>query len=411
MRSRGLFLCIIIFVSIFQNGCWDYEEYEDLAQISALGFDYDKKSQEITVTAKYVPITKGGQTGGTGGSSSSSPNKEIVHIATAKTIYEAIGKLQEVVDKKLFYGYLKEIVFGSDAAKYDILDIIEDLDRVPVVRSSSPIMIASGKAEDALSTFDTAEPTPSSQEIYSMMNIADKIGTAYIVSVQDFTGLLAIPGIEAVAPQVISVSNIPKPMAEGGIEGKIKFDESRPGDHRVAGLAAFKGDKLVGWLNDKESIGYGLITGKNIIPYIVTESPENKNKIYFRLTKSSGKIKVSLHNDKPVFQVNVKVLADMRKYYPQNGEEFLGPKVISIIEKKLSDALRLKIEAALKKGQKELKTDIFGFGFALYREDPKLWRAKYDKKWYSIFPNVPISIKVSASIMNTGTNIRRIYVR
>ena len=81
------------------------------------------------------------------------------------------------------------------------------------------------------------------------------------------------------------------------------------------------------------------------------------------------------------------------------------------MEEKLSESIRSDIEAALKKGQKDLESDIFGFGFALFRKDWKLWRTEYEKNWDKIFPDVPVTINVQAKITNTGTNNRRMFVR
>jgi spore germination protein KC len=78
------------------------------------------------------------------------------------------------------------------------------------------------------------------------------------------------------------------------------------------------------------------------------------------------------------------------------------------MEAKLADNVRSEIKAALKKGQKELKTDIFGFGFALYRKYPRLWHKEYEKKWQDLFPDVTINIDVRAKILNTGTGIKKI---
>lgn len=415
MKLRFLLLVLIIFCSTLLPGCWDYEEYEDLIQVSAIGIDFDKESGETTFTVQYIPTTKG--VGG-GQSSGSSPQKPaVVHSATDKSIYDALSKLQQVIYKKLFYGYLKVLVIGEDAAKHNLVDIIELHDRTPVIRPTSFIIITSGKAEDVISTFDASMIASSSEEIFNLINIGGNVGAAYPVTVQRFTETLAVPGIEATAPRVITVSKKPRPDPKGGTEGNIRHDEEREGDHRVAGIAAFKRDKFIGWLNEQESLGFGWITGKKILAYKVSEKEgksdkvDTENIIFYRTVRSKGEIKVQTKHGKPVFQVNVKIVADLRKYYSRSGSEFLTPKVISLMEKKLSESIRADIRAALNKGQRQFKSDIFGFGFALYREDTELWRREYEKKWDKIFPALPITINVKAKIINTGTNNRNFVLK
>lgn len=412
MKIRTLYLTLIFFVVITLTGCWDYEEYEDMVQVYAIGIDFNNNTQDITLSLQYIPTTKGEQSGG-GQGAGSTPN-QIVHTATDKTFFGALTKLQEVIYKKLFYGYLKIIVIGEDAAKHGVLDLIEYLDRTPAYRNSAYILITAGRADTTISTVDAMIKATSSEELHNLVNLSKELGTAYPISIQEFASMLAIPGIEAIAPRIICVSNQNQPEAQGGVEGGIKYDEIRPGDHRLAGVAAFKGDKFAGWLDDKEVLGLGLISGRNVLSYTVSKSSnqaDTKDILYYRLWKSKGKIKVKIENGEPVFQVDVKVIADMRKYYSNKGSDFINPKVVQTMEKNLSASIRSDIQATIRKVQKELKTDIFGLGFALFREDSQLWREKYEKKWDKIFPTVPIQVNVDAKVRNTGTNIRRLFVR
>jgi len=412
LRIKILLTAFLILFPLVLSGCWDYEEYEDLIQVEGLGIDYDKESREIRLTFEYTPTTTG-QTGKTDSSGSSAQKTQIVHSATDETLLDILPKLQQVIYKKIFFGYLKVIVISEEAAKYNMANIIIWLDRTPVLRSTVLMVVTPGTAEETLSTLDAGNLETSSKEIFNIINLSQLTGAAYPVSVHDLAQMMTIPGIEATVPRVITVSKKNKPDAKGGIEGNIKYDIEREGDHRVAGLAAFKGDKFAGWMDEKECLGFGWITGKKITTYKVSEeSTDTENVLYFRVIKSKSKIKVQIDKDKPEFQVNVKVNADIRKYYSNQGsDDFLSIKEISDMEKKLSDSIRSDIEAALKRGQKELKSDIFGFGFALFRKDPKLWRTEFEGKWDDLYPDLSIKINVEAKIINTGTSNRKFKFR
>lgn len=411
MKLKILFLAFLVLFPPVLSGCWDYEEYENLIQVSGIGYDYNKETNEITQTIQYIPTTKGAISSGPG-SSSATQQKQIVHSVKDKTIYESAYKIQQVISKKLFYGYLKVIVISEEAAKYKMKDIIELLDRTPIIRSNTYIVVTSGKAEDTLSTFDTATANVgSAQEIFNQTNLAEPEGAAYPVTVLNMTQMLAVPGIEATAPRVITTSNKRQPAIQGGTEENIKNDLERQGAQRVGGMAAFQEDKLVGWLNDKESLGFGWITGKKLQVYKVSEKSkdtDSENILFYREKKSKGKINVKIDNGKPEFQVDVKVIAGLRKYYSKKGSEFLLPAEVKKMEKDLAQSIRSDIEAALRVGQKKLKSDIFGFGFALFRKDPNLWKTEYADKWKYIFPDLQVKINVDAKIINTGTNLKRL---
>lgn len=109
--------------------------------------------------------------------------------------------------------------------------------------------------------------------------------------------------------------------------------------------------------------------------------------------------------------MDVKIVADLRKYYSTKGSEFLSPEEVELIENKLSESIRSDIEAALVKCQEEFKSDIFGFGFALFRKNPKLWQTEYAKKWDDVFPYTQVYINVDTKVINTGTNIRKLNLK
>ena len=58
-------------------------------------------------------------------------------------------------------------------------------------------------------------------------------------------------------------------------------------------------------------------------------------------------------------------------------------------------------EKALNKAQKELKTDIFGFGETIHRKYPKMWKKMKDN-WDDIFPNLPVNITVEVDTKQLG---------
>jgi len=413
MKKRMLLVTLLIILSLILSGCWDYVEYEDLAQIVGLGMDYNNESHEITISIQYPSIKKG-KSGSSESSGATAGSQWIVHSATDTTLLGAFIKLQEAVPKKLFYGYLKVIILGEDAAKYNLMEIIDEFNRTPSVHSSTYIVISSGKAEDVLKTVDPSHIS-SGLDLYDLIHLAKNTGAAYPVTLIDFTQMLAIAGWEATAPRVISIAaKSEKEEAKGGTQSKLKFNEERIGTQRIAGMAVFKGEKFVGWLEEKESRGLGWITNKKQTPFTTSEKAgeaSTEDMLYYSVTEATGKIKVQMVNDKPIIYVNVKVNADLRKYYRNKGADFLSSEEVSSAEQMLSDIIRSDIDAALQKGQKELKSDIFGFGFALFRKDPKLWQNEYEAKWDDVFPDIPVNINVDVKITNTGITIKRLITK
>jgi len=229
--------------------------------------------------------------------------------------------------------------------------------------------------------------------------------------------MLAIGGWEATAPRVISEpassQQSKSKNTEGGPQENKNAQEEKPGMLGIVGMAAFQGDKFTGYLDEHETLGLNFIRGKKIRAYKTSEPTGGAGieELYFRLLETSSKIKVQLANDQLVISVHVKVVADVKKYYRNEGADFLAPEVISDAEKKLADSIRSDIDAALIKGQQDLKSDIFGFGFAFFRKNPKLWQQEYETKWADVFPNIPVNVNIDTKIINTGITERKLFVK
>jgi len=403
MKKR--FFILVLIILLIQPGCWDYKEFENMVQVIALGVDFDEESNETTVTIQYIPTTK--QRGaGSDTSKGTAQQTGVVHSASDKTLFGAVTKLREIINKELFFGYIKVVIIGKEAAKDKMMDLIELFDRIPSIRTNVYLAISSDKAEDTISTLDVDRVAPAGQQIFNLINLTRFTGTAVPVTISDFTERLAVPGVEATAPRVITEYSKQSSDAKG--------DKKREGKQRVSGTAVFKGDRFVGWLDEKESSGLRWITGRDTRAY--KESPisgdaDTEDIFYYRIKKSKSKIKVQMEDGQPVVNVDVNVSAELRKYYSNKGSEIFSAEDMSVMEKKLSDSILADIEASLEKSQKEFKSDIFGFGFAFFRKYPKLWQTEYEEKWDNVFPNIGIYVNVDAKVLNTSTNNRRLLIK
>jgi len=407
---RKLFICFISILSLINlSGCWDSLEYEKIAMISALGIDYNNQTDEFTVSLQKMSSSSKGSDS-SGNSEASVSDVGAVHSTTGKTIYEAIIEFQSVISKKLFFGGTKALIIGEDAAKYKIIDIIDLVDRTPSIRENVDIVIAQN-AEETLSTVDYSKTTPSGIEISNLLKQGINSGTSCSVSAQDFEEMLAISGLEAVAPHVVSSSN-QKTEAKGGVEKNVRSYEERIGNNILDGMAIFKGDHFVGYINGKESQGYRWITGLKIHELKTSLSTDNNSDYaYYYIISSKSSMSVKLEDDKPVVNLKVSITAELRKNLNNNESNILLPEELEELEIKLSDKVQSEMEAALNKCQKEYKSDVFGFGFKLFRENPKLWHAKYESEWDKLYPELPVNIEVDSKIIGTGTNIRKFIIK
>ncbi len=409
-RHINLIAALTVSVLLFTTltSCWDYVEYEDLAQIIAIGIDYDKHTDNIVLTLQFIPTAS---SSGSSGSEQKSGKKGLVHSASDTTLFGALQKLQQIVDKTFFYGYFKVLIIGQDAAQNILVPMMDLHDRTPSIRSSSHIVFTPGKAENILSTIDSSHSEIAGNTLANLLDTVSTTGSSFPVTMQKFIEMLSISGLEAVGPS--AYTTVEYIDAKGGTINNIRANEQKEGKLMVSGLAAFKGGNLAGWLNDKESMGLGWVTGKKIKAYKSIQPKDNgkNDEAYYRVDSSKSKIKIKLVNDMPYVDINIKTTCALRKYYTENSSEFIDRKALSELEDQLSKSIKSDIEAALKKAQKDLQSDIFGFGFEFYRKYTGLWNERFEKEWNEIFPNIPVNINIDVKIPNTGTNIRSLSVK
>ena len=106
-----------------------------------------------------------------------------------------------------------------------------------------------------------------------------------------------------------------------------------------------------------------------------------------------------------------RVSSDVRKLAAGDGGGFILGEETAALEKKLADSIRADMEAALRRCRDEYRSDVFGFGFAVFRKDNRLWTASLEKQWDTLFPELKVTLDVRAKIINTGTNIRKFIIK
>lgn len=419
MKIKTVVLFLLIIPLTLSAGCWDYKEYESLAMVSAVGFDCNSAADEITVTLQYL-VPGGGSSQSGGGGSKSSAGSTVVK-AKGNSIDDAFTKIQQAVGKKLFFGYMQEVILGDSAAKQIVMDIIGYFDRSPNIRASAYLAVTPQRAEDILSANDPNIAELPAKNIHDLIDQSINTGNAYPVSIQDFEEDIVRKGVEAAAPRIMAItssdvtsngsaSTSSGETSEDNQNDVVVLSERKKGYFKVDGMAVFHGENLAGWLDGSQSVGLGFMRGQKLNNYeIVKTSAESKiaNTLVFRITSSKCKIRIELGNNKPVADINVYVEADLRKFSKNVEADFFTPKVIDMLDKRLADNIKNELSDSLQKGQKELKTDVFAIGFNFYRQYPKLWHSKYERIWDKMFPYLQTNMSVTAKVIDTGTNIQK----
>jgi spore germination protein KC len=164
----------------------------------------------------------------------------------------------------------------------------------------------------------------------------------------------------------------------------------------IQGSAVFNSDKLSGYLNEDETMGYALAKDDAKSELLQVTAEGGSAVLY--VSNSSASLKPRIKDG--LVQADITIDATLSV-----GEitGFEGEKLPAVFEKLETAGKQRILELATMAFQKSvaLNADIFGIGSALNRSDPKAWKGIKDN-WQVLYPSTGISISVSGELTETG---------
>ena len=373
---------LIIPLILLLTGCWNYRELNQLAITTGIAVDKENENYKITI---MIANSKKGS-----GSDGSITPSAAVYEGKGKTIYEAFKDTSLSVSKQIYLSHIDVLVLSEEIAKNNLTDVIDFLFRYPQTRNNFYLVLAKDKKAGDILKITTPLETFPSQNLAKNLEITDKLqGFTYTVDFTDFTKSLVSEGINPILPSVTIVGNT--------IEGNKdeNKEQSEPTTYlKLDMLGLFKGDKFVTWASPDESKGINIINNKIYILGVIIEK-ENK-KIVTEITEmetsfkvEDNKVKITVDTVGAIQEIN----ADLNLYDNKTIAKIQNADI-----EKIKEYINMAIDLA-----KKNKTDIFGFGNYVYKNNPKKWNEIKDKWDDEIFPNLEVEIEVNLRLQAKGS--------
>ncbi|MBP1963423.1 Ger(x)C family spore germination protein [Paenibacillus aceris] len=395
MKRLGCILCTLSLLGLVLSGCWDRHELNDLAITVGVGFD--KSGDEYLVTAQIVNPNEVASKKGAG---YSTPITTL--SATGISTLEAARKLTTSAPRKLFASHLRIIVIGEELAREGVSKVLDGITRDHEVRSDFYIIVARGTtAAKVLQILTPIERIPANK-MFKTLETSEKAWAPTVsVRIDQFITNLSEPTTEAVLTGI---------RIEGDPEkGKSKSSlaETKPiANLQYTGLALFKQDKLIDWLNEDESKGYNYIMGNVRSTMGHLECPKGGT-LTVEIIRSKSKVKGQVKNGKP--EINVHLMLEENISEVQCEIDLLDPDTIHEIEKIAVSSLKKVMTSAINKA-KENKADIFGFGELIEDASPTAW-TKLKRDWQNEFAELQVNFSIDLHIRRPGTTNNSIILR
>jgi len=370
------FLCIALLISIcLISGCWDRKEINDLAFITGAAGDIADDGELIVSFQIAIPAAEG--KGGGGGQQ----KKFFMISAKGKNVTEILQKLQKKTSRMLFTAHRSVVFISERLAKHGIEEVLDIFTHDPRNRLRTYMMVVKGRdARDILQA-----QYPFEQVSIEAVKEMEILGSESSVTIRDFFLAAASEGISPIMG-VIELEDRGQ-----ALQGGNKF--------KLAGTAVFKEYKLAGILNDEETTGYLWVKNGMKFCRVSTDLQENGGNVGVLFTHLKGSMTPDFSGE----QVKLKLqLKGMGSLIENNTPLDVRQKAnLKVIERALEKSLKQQVKEAVLKVQEHYQTDSFGFGQAIYRNNPKAWK-KLKGSWETIYPNIDVAIDVNLTISESG---------
>ncbi|HHW27492.1 MAG TPA: Ger(x)C family spore germination protein [Firmicutes bacterium] len=435
MRTRPLarqLLIPVVFAllsALTTAGCWDLEEVDEIGIIGSMGLD---KGEEGRVIVSLEVINPGALASGTSGGATVSQVVAVVLRDEANTIAAAISNAQRRLPRRLTTGQVNTIICGQALARQGIGAYIDYLVRTADIRGSA--LLATCDTGAGLLQRPYLNPLPS-RTLSSLAQAAIGSGQTVMTTLNEFAVRLTEPGIEPVTMHTVgrrtkdvqvkrqgeeveqtekSIS-VEQPVVVGrSIEGELPDDSPYLQPYKEAGtgellpavtidigIAAYRDDKLVGLLDDSEARGFLWIDGRLEQSALEVPDPTGSGEMMgLKVIRASSSIKPDL---KEGIKFNVEIHVDVEVAQAPLSLSFKDTRLVSALEDSLRDLIMREALTTLNKVQREFRSDIYGFGYQLYRTDPRIWQ-ELEPKWNDeVFPNLDIQLDIQTRLRAPGS--------
>lgn len=137
MKTKIFFLMILM--SLMLAGCYDNDEIDELANVTALGIEKDGFTFSIADTGSF-----------SGEGDKGSESESICYFSKNKSIENAIDDVNRKISKKLSFSHMSVIIASKYSAKQGIYDTVKYFEGMPDVRPQTLIAISQIKPYEYL---------------------------------------------------------------------------------------------------------------------------------------------------------------------------------------------------------------------------------------------------------------------
>lgn len=378
---------LFLFTTLLLTGCGNYRELNDLAITTGIAFDI--KDDQYIVSYMIANSNKAET------DSKSSETKITVYEGIGNTISSAYMDLNSKNPKIPYISHLEAVIISEDLAKKGMLEALDFLMRNPESRKEFYIVLSKDiEAGTLLKTLAPLESFPSQNIAEIIKSNKDDQSTIVMQKYSDVITNLIDEGVEPIINGIELDGNKDEGQTQESLEkatpsATIKIDT----------IGVFKDDKLLGWASHDETVGINIIN--NNAGFVLLETKCDDKYMTSTLKDIKTEPIITFENNIP--KIKLKIKADGAILEMQCKRNLEETKVTKELEKEFNEKLKSIIDEAISMAQKKYKSDIFGFGNYIYKNNTKKWKLLKDNWDSEIFPNITVETDININLNNKGS--------
>ncbi|MBJ9987454.1 Ger(x)C family spore germination protein [Paenibacillus sp. S28] len=392
LRRLGL-MFLLLSVALLTGGCWDSQELNTLSIISATSIDRNKGKWEISFQV-VIPQSIATQTGG-GSAGSQSPTT--IFSTKGRSIAEAMQNASLETSRKLFFAHNSVLILSEDVARKEgVGEILDFFLRPFESRETMSVLLTKGKASNLLEVLIPSEKI-SGNAIQRIIDQSQKnLSMVQNMRLIDFARMIASPDESAMAPELEVSGDLTKQSSLDALkktrnEAVIKLGK----------LGVFRKDKLVGWIDQKDSSSVAWLSDRvssMMVVFPCSAKDQKEQLLSYRVMKSSTKLEPKVIHGRSIIFAKIQATGAIDE--AGCNLDLKKPSVIRELERTISKQIGDDVMTTWSHLQ-EMNVDLAGFMNAIHRKDPSTWR----KLMKSKRPVEDISLRVQVKINIEHTNM------
>ncbi|MGI5881182.1 MAG: Ger(x)C family spore germination protein [Syntrophomonadaceae bacterium] len=385
--NKKLILITMAFLScFFISGCWDSIDINSIATPVNIGIDLDKDGK-IAFSTLFSQAQVAEESG----------NLQSTLFTTEASDYSvslAARRQMLFLPRVPDWSNVQGVILGENIAQNGLYKTTDFFIRNRRLIPAAEIFIADGSTPGEL--LDNVCLT-GKDSIAQLVRLNELLTGAYVpVSKEAFIYKLMTPGIEPAVPRL---SLIESANNSKRLTGEEKNSIIGPKRMVLNGMAVFKGNKMVGNLNEYESRGYRWLNPSiNRGGILIIKSPLTPGE-YINLGIESFKSKTvpQVNGNNISMLLNIYVRFDF--YDSTRPDIVYDQQLENDLRKAVEAEVSRQIRSCIEKSQ-NLNSDITGWGRILESRHPAEWK-RVKSNWDNIYPLIKVDIRVEADINHT----------